>query len=65
MPCYVNKLREHEYLSLFRERFEILRVIDIIEDKDRELLTPEIRHELQDYSEQELLKRCITIVARK
>jgi ubiquinone/menaquinone biosynthesis C-methylase UbiE len=62
---YLNKLREHEYLSLFRERFEILETLDIYEETGEDLLTPEIRRELSDYSEEELLKKAITIIARK
>jgi len=63
-PVYLNRLRQHEYISLFRERFEILDVIDgCYFGKD--LLTPSIRAELSDYSEEELLKTHTTIVTRK
>lgn len=65
IPVYLNKLREHEYLSLFQEMFEILEVLDVGKGEGKDLLTPEIRLELSDYSEQELLKRGITIIARK
>jgi SAM-dependent methyltransferase len=65
VPVYLNKLREHEYLHLFGENFNILEVIDISVGEGKDLLTPEIRDELAHYSEEELLKRGITIVARK
>jgi len=64
-PVYLNRLREHEYHSLFQERFEILEVLDIGNGEGKDLLTPEIRNELSDYSEEELLKKGITIIARK
>lgn len=63
--AYLNGLREREYLSLFREKFEILGVLDIDKEEGKALLTPEIRAELKDYSEEELLKHGIIIVARK
>ena len=64
VPVYLNRLRQHEYISLFRERFEIL---DTIDGRyfGKDLLTPTIRAELLDYSEEELLKKHITIVGRK
>ena len=63
--AYLNELREHRYLLLFREKFEILQVLDIDKEEGKALLTPEIRAELKDYSEEELTKHGITIVARK
>ena len=63
-PVYLNRLKEQEYISLFRVRFEILDIIDGV-CVGRNLLTPSIRAELSDYSEEELLKMHITIVARK
>jgi len=65
LTAYLNGLRERDYLSLFRENFEILQVLDIDREEGRALLTPQIRAELQDYSEEELLKHGIIIVARK
>ncbi|MCL0094967.1 class I SAM-dependent methyltransferase [Dehalococcoidia bacterium] len=65
LTTYLNGLREEEYLSLFREKFEILRVLDIDEEEGKALLTPEIRAELKDYAEEELLKHGIIIIARK
>jgi SAM-dependent methyltransferase len=58
----LNRKREAEY----RESF--LRYYDVIEwrraREGEKILTPEIRRELSDYSEEELLTRAITVVAR-
>lgn len=62
---YLNGLREQEYLSLFQEKFEVLEVVDIDQEEGKALLAPEIRGELKDYPEEELLKHGVTIVARK
>lgn len=64
VPVYLNRLREHEYVSLFKEKFEILDVIDG-EYLGKDLLTPSIRTELSDYSEEELLKTHVTIIGRE
>lgn len=64
VPVFLNKLREHEYISLFREKFEILDVIDG-RYYGKGLLTPSIRSELSDYSEEELLKTHTIIVGQK
>ena len=64
VPVSLNKLREREYISLFREKFEILDIIDgdyVGED----LLTASISTELSDYSTEELLKEVVTIIGRK
>lgn len=63
-PVYLNRLRQHEYIALFREKFEILDVIDS-RYFGKDFLTPSIRAELSDYSEEELLKTRITIIGRK
>ncbi len=65
LTAYLNGLREQEYLSLFQDKFEVLEVVDVDKEEGKALLTPEIRAELEDYSEEELLKHGITIVARK
>ncbi len=65
LTAYLNRLREHDYLLLFREKFEVLEVLDVNKEEGKALLTPEIRAELKDYSEEELLKHGIIIVARK
>lgn len=61
----LNGLREQDYLSLFQDKFKILEVVDIDQEEGKPLLTPEIRAELGDYSEEELLKHGIAIVAVK
>ena len=65
LTCCLNGLRENEYLRLFRDRLEILQVIDVGKDEGKEFLTAQIRAELSNYSEQELLKQGIVIIARK
>lgn len=65
LTCYLNEWREAQYLQAFQERLEIMGVLDIGKGAGRELLTPEIRAELSDYSEKELLKHGIVIIARK
>lgn len=62
---YLNEMREHEYLEVFRRELKILEVIDIDKGEGSELLTPEIRAELRDYAEEELTKYGIAIIAQK
>lgn len=64
-PVYLNKVRESEFVRLFRERLEVLMVKNIGVGEGRGLLTPQVKEELEAYSEDELLKRDIVIVARK
>ena len=40
-------------------------MLDIDKDEGKELLNDEIRAELQNYSEQELLKHGIVVIGRK
>jgi len=65
VPEYMNKLRKDEWLRLFSERFEIVEVLEEIDEKGERLLTSEILSELSDYSKEELLTETITIIARK
>lgn len=65
IPGHLNRLREHQYTTLFGTRFTVLQVLNIGEGEGKQLLTPEIRQELSDYTEDELTKRGITIIARK
>ena len=58
-------MRQHEYLSLFEKKLHILEVLDFTKGEGKDLLTPEIRQELSDYSEDELTKSGITIIATK
>lgn len=65
-PVFLNRLRERDYRRLF-DQSEELEVLDWRTEftEGQELLTPEIRQELKDYSEEELTKRSIIIVARR
>ncbi len=62
---YLNRMREHEYLMLFRQKLDIIEVLDEGSGEGKALLTPDLRRELQGWTESELLKRGITIIARK
>lgn len=63
-PSYVNKLRAHQYRAMFEEKFKVLEWIPTEKEGER-FLTPEIREELSDYSEGELLTKGIIVIARK
>ncbi len=65
LSVYLNEKRESEYLKLFRDRFEVVIMKDVDPEEGCALLTDAIRAELRDYSEAELLKNGIVIVARK
>lgn len=65
LTAYLNEYRESEYLELLQEKLEILEVLDVDKGEGKELLNAEIRAELQNYSEEELLKHGIIIIARK
>jgi SAM-dependent methyltransferase len=63
IPSWLNGMREAEYREIFGRHFTILQWIP----SGREgagLLSPEIRRELARYSEDELLTKGFTIVAR-
>jgi SAM-dependent methyltransferase len=64
-PVYLNKLRENEFVRMFGEKLEVLEVKDIGVGEGKEFLTPKVKAELSEYSESELLKRDIIIIARK
>jgi SAM-dependent methyltransferase len=64
VPVFLNKLRKSEYISLFKQKFEVLEVIDG-KSLGKDLLTASIRAELSRYSEEELLKGNVTIIGRK
>lgn len=63
VPSHLNRLREHEWRRLFERRFVILDWFPTAEE-GRALLTNDIRAELADYSERELLTKGFVIVAR-
>lgn len=64
-PIYLNKYTEHEYISMFATKFQILEVINVGVGEGSDFLTPKIQAEFSSYSKEELLKRGITIIARK
>ena len=62
----LNRLRIKEFLRLAEEScFEIAAVDYVIQDKNRKYLTEDIRKELLDYSEEELLVSSLFVVLRK
>jgi SAM-dependent methyltransferase len=63
IPSWVNSMREAEYREIFARYFTILEWIPSGRE-GASLLLPEIRHELGSYSEDELLTKGFTIVAR-
>ncbi len=63
IPSWLNGLREHEYRAMFEETFEIDEWRPVAEE-GRELLTPEIRSELAQYSERELLTKGFIVRGR-
>jgi len=62
IPSYINRLRLHEYRRMLEEKFELLEW-QLIKREGECFLTPEIRAELVDYSEEELLTKGVTIIA--
>jgi SAM-dependent methyltransferase len=65
LPTFLNKLRLNDYISIFKKNFEILYME--LEEKHgaKELLTPDIRAELAEYSENELLSSALFLILRK
>ncbi|WP_161629823.1 class I SAM-dependent methyltransferase [Desulfogranum japonicum] len=63
-PSWINELRERDYKPIFEGMFELLCWEPSVYEGVH-LLTKEIRAELTDYSEDELLKKGVILVARK
>jgi hypothetical protein len=63
IPSWVNRLRERDYRRAFEEQFEILDCFPTATE-GKALLTPEIRAELADYSEEELLTKGFVVIAK-
>ena len=63
IPSWINRLREGDYRQAFEEQFEILDWFPTATEGEA-LLTPEIRAELADYSEEELLTKGFVVIAR-
>jgi SAM-dependent methyltransferase len=64
-PVRLNGLRKGEYLSLFKQQMDVLQVLETDKGVGQDLLTPEIRSELQQYSEEELLTTFVGLVVRR
>jgi len=63
IPSWINRLRVRDYRAAFEPCFEILDWMPLAREGEA-LLTPEIRAELAEYSEEELLTKGYVIVAR-
>lgn len=63
IPSWLNKLRERDYREAFTRHFEILDWIRT-EQEGVALLTDDLRAELKDYSDEELLTKGFIVVAR-
>ena len=63
IPSWINRWREHQYRQAFDRDFQVLDWIHTHREAEA-LLTPEIRSELGEYSEEELLTKGFITVAR-
>jgi hypothetical protein len=63
--CYLNELRVSDFESIFMEYFQLIDVINRNSGLGREYLTKEIKDELSQFSEKELLSNKWTFVLRK
>lgn len=64
IPSWINRQREQVYRDVFEREFTILDWLTYSIEGE-ELLTADIRTELSDYTEEELLKKGFIIVAQK
>ena len=63
IPSWINRLRERDYRAAFDAHFDVLEWFPLAPEGEA-LLTPEIRAELSDYSEDELLTKGFVVIAR-
>ena len=63
IPSWLNELRENEYRKAFENHMEIIEWLPIGKEGEK-LLTPDIRAELSDYDEHELLTKGFIIIAK-
>jgi SAM-dependent methyltransferase len=63
IPSWINRLRERDYREAFEAHFDIIDWFPTVRE-GAALLTPEIRAELAEYSEDELLNKGFVVVAR-
>jgi len=57
---YLNQMRSDEFLTIFRQHFNILH--ETYRTEGQALLTPEIRAELADWSEEDLTRRNLEVL---
>ncbi|MBD3232485.1 MAG: methyltransferase domain-containing protein [candidate division Zixibacteria bacterium] len=62
---YLNKLLLDDYKRIFRKHFSEVQFIENESTQFKDLLTDEIRQELSDYSEHELLLDMVTVQGKK
>ncbi len=62
---YLNKLRLDDYKRIFRKYFSEVQFVENESAHFKDLLTDEIRRELSDYSEHELLLDLVTVQSKK
>lgn len=63
IPSWLNELREKDYRKEFEKHMEVIEWLPIGKEGEK-LLTPDIRAELSDYDEQELLTKGFIIIAK-
>jgi SAM-dependent methyltransferase len=63
-PSWINQMRERDYRPIFEAELEIL-CWEASAYEGRSLLTPDIKAELAEYREDELLKKGVIVLARK
>lgn len=63
VPSWLNRVRAHDYRRLLETEFEILEWRWLPKEGEP-LLTPQVRSELHDYSEEELLHKGFIVIAR-
>lgn len=63
IPSWINRLRERDYRDAFDRGFEVMEWLPIGREGERQL-TPAIRAELGDYTDEELLTKGYLVLAR-
>ena len=63
IPSWLNKLREKDYRKEFEKYMNVIEWLPTVKEGEK-LLTPDIRAELSDYNEDELLTKGFIIIAR-
>ena len=63
IPSWLNELREKDYRKEFEKHMDIIEWLPIGREGEK-LLTSDIRTELSDYDEEELLTKGFIIIAK-